>query len=256
VSGLTLALAQGTLAGYLLAVARVAGFVLVAPPFNTRSVPAQARAAVVLALALPLTAWTTDGAPPLDSSDMLLRSVLQLLLGAVLGFLALITVATLQVIGDVLDLVGGFSLSLALDPMQLVQTSVLGRLNQLLAVVLLFVTDGHLIVVQGLVRSLRVMPQPELSLPDVARTITGDIGVMLLGAIQVAAPLVAASLIADVALGLLTKAAPALNAFALGFPLKILLTLLMAGLVISQMPDVLHTMVERAEAGMLHLTGG
>lgn len=255
-SGLTLALAQGTLAGYLLAVARVAGFVLVAPPFNTRSVPAQARAAVVLALALPLTAWTTDGAPPLDSSDMLLRSVLQLLLGAVLGFLALITVATLQVIGDVLDLVGGFSLSLALDPMQLVQTSVLGRLNQLLAVVLLFVTDGHLIVVQGLVRSLRVMPQPELSLPDVARTITGDIGVMLLGAIQVAAPLVAASLIADVALGLLTKAAPALNAFALGFPLKILLTLLMAGLVISQMPDVLHTMVERAEAGMLHLTGG
>jgi len=256
VSGLTLALAQGTLAGYLLAVARVAGFVLVAPPFNTRSVPAQARAAVVLALALPLTAWTTDGAPALDSADMLLRSVLQLLLGAVLGFLALITVATLQVIGDVLDLVGGFSLSLALDPMQLVQTSVLGRLNQLLAVVLLFVTDGHLIVVQGLVRSLRVMPQPELSLPDVARTITGDIGVMLLGAIQVAAPLVAASLIADVALGLLTKAAPALNAFALGFPLKILLTLLMAGLVISQMPDVLHTMVERAEAGMLHLTGG
>jgi flagellar biosynthesis protein FliR len=256
VSGLTLAVAQGTLAGYLLAMARVAGFVLVAPPFNTRSVPMQARAAVVLAVALPLTAWTTDGAPALDSASMLLWTVLQLLMGAVLGFLVLVAVAAVQAVGDLLDLVGGFSLSLALDPLQLVQTSVLGRLNQLLAVVLLFVTDGHLIVLQGLIRSLQVMPRPTFSIADVASTITSDVGVMMLAAVQVAAPLVAASLLADIALGLLTKAAPALNAFALGFPLKILITLLMAGLVMSQMPDLLHTMIERAGGGMLRLTGG
>jgi len=58
VSGLTLSLGETTLAAYLLAVARVAGFVLVAPPFNSRSVPAQVRAIAALAIALPLSTWT------------------------------------------------------------------------------------------------------------------------------------------------------------------------------------------------------
>jgi flagellar biosynthetic protein FliR len=201
VSGLTLAVAQGTLAGYLLAMARVAGFVLVAPPFNTRSVPMQARAAVVLrrgaaADRLDHGRRTCAGLGQHAALDRAAAAD-----GAVLGFLVLVAVAAVQAVGDLLDLVGGFSLSLALDPLQLVQTSVLGRLNQLLAVVLLFVTDGHLIVLQGLIRSLQVMPRPTFSIADVASTITSDVGVMMLAAVQVAAPLVAASLLADIALG-------------------------------------------------------
>jgi len=197
-----------------------------------------------------------DGAPPLASGDLMLRMLLQILLGGILGYLVLLAVASVQMIGDLLDVVGGFSLSMALDPLQMVQTSIMGRIHQLAAVTLLFVTDGHLMVLQGLARSVQLMPQPNLSWDEVGRAVTADVAGMFLAALQVAAPLIAATLIADIALGLLTRAAPALNAFSLGFPLKILLTLLLAGLVVAQLPDVLRVTISHAASTMVRLSGG
>jgi flagellar biosynthesis protein FliR len=256
VTGLSLSLGEGTLAGYLIALARVAGFVLVAPPFNTRSVPPMARGGVALVLAVPLSTWTVPGAPRLDSGELMLRSLTQVLLGAILGYLVALAVAAVQAIGDLLDVVGGFSMSVAMDPLMLVQISVMGRIHQLVAVTLLFVTDGHLMVLQGLARSVQLMPDPHLNWDQVGRAVTADVAGMFVAALQVAAPLVAATLVADIALGLLTRAAPALNAFSLGFPLKILLTLMLAGLVIAQLPDVLRATVSHATGTILELTGG
>ena len=59
-----------------------------------------------------------------------------------------------------------------------------------------------------------------------------DVTGLVSAALQIAAPIMAAMLVADVSLGLLTRAAPALNAFALAFPLKILFTLLLVGFVV------------------------
>ena len=255
-SGLTLSLGETTVAAYLLAAARVAGFVLVAPPFNSRSVPAQVRAIVALAIALPLSTWTARNAPDLNSIELALDGVLQIVVGMTLGFLVLMAVSALQAAGDLLDVVGGFSLSLSLDPLQLIQTSIMGRLHQLVAVTLLFASDGHLLVMQGLARSVQLMPQPRLSWQAVASMVTHDVSGMFLSAVQVVAPLVAVTLIADVALGLLTRAAPALNAFALGFPLKILLTLLLAGLVVTQLPDLMSSMAHQVADAMVQMAGG
>jgi len=182
--------------------------------------------------------------------------VLQIVFGMTLGFLVLMAVSALQAAGDLLDVVGGFSLSLSLDPLQLIQTSIMGRIHQLVAVTLLFATDGHLLVMQGLARSVQLMPQPRLSWQAVASMVTHDVSGMFLSAVQVVAPLVAVTLIADVALGLLTRAAPALNAFALGFPLKILLTLLLAGLVVTQLPDLMSSMVHQVSDAMVQIAGG
>ena len=66
----------------------------------------------------------------------------------------LIAVATIQSVGELLDLVGGFTLSVALDPMLMVQSSVLGRLHQLTAAAVLFATGGHLMVLHGLARTM------------------------------------------------------------------------------------------------------
>lgn len=256
VSGAQLEIGESVLAGYLLAVARIGGFVLVAPPFNTRSVPARARVGVALAMAVPLSAFVGDGAPALASSALLLQMVLQVFVGVSLGFLVTVAVATLQSIGELIDVVGGFNLSMAMDPLLLVQTSVIGRLHQLVAVTVLFASDGHLMVLHGLARSMQVMPQPTLSIADTVRVVADDVSGLMLAAVQVAGPVIAAMLVADVALGLLTRAAPALNAFSLGFPLKILLTLLLAGLVVAQLPELLRHLVETSVGTMLRLTGG
>jgi flagellar biosynthetic protein FliR len=256
VSGLQVALGESTLAAYLLALARTAGFVLVSPPFNTRTVPMQVRAGTAIVLALPLTAAMTTTSPSLTSTWLLLQLVSQVLTGLALGFFVLAAVATLQSVGDIFDAVGGFQMSMALDPLMLVQSSVLGRLYQLLTVTLLFVTDGHLLVIQGLARSVQAMPTPTMSWNDVAAAITADLAGVVSGAVEIAAPVMAAMLVADVALGLMTRAAPALNAFALGFPLKIALSLILVSLMVVRVPSTLQTLVQHALVPVLRLSGG
>ena len=63
-------------------------------------------------------------------------------------------------LGDLIDVVGGFTMTLGMDPLLMVQTSVMGRLHQLVAITLLFVGDGHILVIQGLSRSVQLDPDP------------------------------------------------------------------------------------------------
>ncbi len=254
-TGLQLAVGENAVAAFLLAVARTAGFVLVTPPFSTRTIPGRVKAGLAVALALPLSAYLEPTAPDLGSTAIVLQVVLQMFMGVTLGFFVLVAVATIQAVGDLLDLVGGFSLSIAMDPLLMVQSSVLGRLHQLVAITLLFVTDGHLMILHGLARSVQVMPQPAVDWEGLAAAVTRDVGGLLLGALQIAAPVVAAMLVADVGLGLLTRAAPALNAFALSMPLKILFTLLLLGLVVTRLPEALEQLVEHAVLTGLDLVG-
>lgn len=229
-----LSFAMLTLSGYLLALARTVGFILVAPPFNTRAIPRQVRASFAVALAIPMSTWTTRNPPELGSGLMIGQMLLQMLLGLALGFFVLMAVAAIQTIGDLIDLAGGFSITQGLDPLSMVQSSVMGRLHQLIAITLLFVTEGHLVILRGLSRTFEVSPLARLNLAQVAETLTQMLSTMLLSAIQITAPILAALLVADVALGLLTRAAPALNAFALAFPLKIVLSLFLIGLILVQ----------------------
>jgi len=244
------------LSGFMLALSRTAGFVLVAPPFNTRGVPGQARAGVAIALAVPLSTWTIPSAPALDSGDLITRSLLELITGAALGALVMLAVAAIQTVGDLIDVAGGFSISAGLDPLLMVQSSVMGRLHQLVALTLLFIGNGHLVVLQGLSRSFQLMPQAGLDWDQVAASISAGVAGMFLAAVQITAPIMAALFIADVGLGLLTRAAPALNAFSLAFPLKISLSLMLIGLVLTQIPGALGHLIEQASMSIIRLSGG
>jgi flagellar biosynthetic protein FliR len=249
-------IASATIAGYLLALGRTVGFILVAPPFNTRAVPAQIRAVLALALAVPLCTWTSVDPPTLGSNEFIVQSFLQMAMGVALGFFVMLAVAAIQTIGDLIDVAGGFSISIGNDPLLLVQSSVMGRLHQLIAITLLFVGDGHLVVLQGLSRSFQLMPSPKINLESVAQAVTTGVSGLFLSAIQITAPILAALLIADLALGLLTRAAPALNAFSVAFPLKIMLSLLLIGLILTQIPGALSHYVEHAADIMLNMSGG
>lgn len=255
-TGLQLSVGETTIAAYLLAAARTAGFVLVAPPFNTKALPGRARGVAALVLALPLTGAMATSRPELSSLLLPLQLLAQLFMGLTLGYLVMAAVATVQSVGSILDMIGGFQMSMGLDPLMMTQTAVMGRLHQLLAVTLLFAGDGHLMIVQGLARSAQLMPVPAMSWEALGNTVTSAAAGVLLGAVQIAAPVMATMLIVDVTLGLLTRAAPALNAFALGFPLKILFTLLLSGLVISRIPGALDALVRRAVAAGVALYGG
>jgi flagellar biosynthetic protein FliR len=79
---------------------------------------------------------------------------------------------------------------------------------------------------------------------------------MFLAALQIAGPMVAVLLLADIALALLTRAAPALNVFAIGFPVKIMVTLVLLGLTFPLLPSALDTLMKHAVEAMTALRSG
>lgn len=250
------ALGADTLLAFLLATVRAGAWLVVAPPFNGRSIPAPVKALLAVAFALPMTSHLAGHLPPIDMPSILGAVVVQVAVGAGLGFVVYLLMAAIQAAGSLIDLFGGFTLASAFDPLSLSQTAVFGRLHQFLTVLLLLVTDAHLIVLQGFFRSYEAIPlDGSLPMSSLSSALVVGMGGFFVAALEIAAPLIGVLFLADVGLGLLTKVAPSLNAFQLGFPLKILMTLLLAGLTFPLLPGFVAELARRATAVISGLVG-
>jgi flagellar biosynthetic protein FliR len=241
----------------LLGAARTGAFMALAPPFNSRLIPVQVKALLSIGLTLPLFPYLRGSMPSLETSDIIFSAAMQIFIGAALGFMVLMLFSALQAAGDILDLFGGFTLAAAYDPLSFNQSSVFGRLYNLVAVTILFGTQGHLLVLRGLLQTFRTMPlNMTFSLETFSRLLLKGIAELLLSALQIAGPLVAVLFLTDVAFGLLNRVAPALNAFQLGFPAKIFLLMMLSGLAITALPKVIEALVDKAVTAVVQLTGG
>lgn len=241
----------------VLATVRVSAWLLVCPPLNSRLIPAPVKALLSLAMALAMAPLLTDSVPALETSAIIVSAAEQVVVGAALGFITALFFAAIQAAGDLLDLFGGFTLAFAFDPLSQSQSSVFGRFYNLMAVTLLFASNGHLLVLRGFLQSFETLPLTgTLSLQTLSNLLTEGIGEMFLAAVQIAGPLIAILFLTDVAFGLLNRVAPALNAFALGFPAKILITLALAGTAILVLPKALERLIETAVAAVVAIAGG
>ncbi|HVI34990.1 MAG TPA: flagellar biosynthetic protein FliR [Gaiellales bacterium] len=247
-----------TLVGLLLATARAAGFVLLAPPFNSRIIPATVKGALALALSVALLDKVTAGLPAAPTPGFIVvGAVTEVAIGAGLGFIVQVLFTAVQMAGDIIDVTGGFSLQPAYDPLAMTMTSNVGRLHYMLASTLLFTSGGHLMLVRGFATSYEGLPVGGTVPTDqLAGVLMTALGMMFLAALQIAGPMVAVLLLADVALALLSRAAPALNIFQLGFPVKIMLTLTLLGLTFPLLPPALDTLIEHATRAIVSLKGG
>jgi flagellar biosynthesis protein FliR len=250
-------ISTASLTALLLASVRAAAWLVVCPPFNSRIVPAPVKALLAVALSLPLVPDLADQVPALDAGALLVAGVEQAVVGVALGFVTAIFFAAIQAAGDLIDTFGGFSLSFAFDPMSASQSSVFGRFYNLVAVTLLFITDGHQMVLRGFLQSYQTLPlDGTLSLARLGAVLSHGLPAMFLAALQIAGPLIAVLFLTDVAFGLLNRVAPALNAFALGFPAKILITLLLGGTALAALPNALEGLIGRAVQAVLSVAGG
>lgn len=247
----------GELLAVILAAIRASAWLLVCPPFNSRLIPGQVKALLSVALALPMAPHLKGDLPSLQTSALVVSAAEQVAVGAALGFITALLFAALQAAGDLIDVFGGFTLAFAFDPLSQSQSSIFGRFYNLMAVTLLFASNGHQLVLRGFLQSYRTLPLNEtLSLKTLSHLLTEGIGEMFLSAVQIAGPLIAVLFLTDVAFGLLNRVAPALNAFSLGFPAKIFLTLSLAGTAIAVLPRVLDTIVTKAVSAVVQIAGG
>jgi len=240
---------------------RIRRFAYNPPPFSTRTIPSRVKVGFAFALALAAAPQLGDQRIPVnDTAAFVGAIVLQVVAGVLLGFLAMLILSSLQAAGSLIDLFGGFTMDSSYDPLSNAQSSVFGRFHQLMATTLLFAIDGHLILVRGFLASFDAVPAETIQWNGLARLVTQDVGVFFLAAIEMAGPLVAVMFVSEVALGMLSKAAPQMNVFQLGFPLKIFLTLLLIGGTFTAMPEALGALVETVlrswGAGMRMLPGG
>jgi flagellar biosynthetic protein FliR len=246
-----------TLAALLLGTARATGFVVLAPPFNSRSIPMPVKGAFALALSLLLSTQIAPTLPEITTGYLLVTAVTEALIGAALGFVVQVLFTAVQMAGDLIDVTGGFSLQPAYDPLAMTQNASIGRLHYLLASTLLFTSGGHLMIVKGFATSYQGMPVGgNVPADQLGSVLIHAFSMMFLAALQIAGPMVAVLLLADVALALLSRAAPALNIFSFGFPVKILLTLTMLGLTFPLLPPALDALIEQAARAMVSLRSG
>ncbi|GAA2697049.1 MULTISPECIES: flagellar biosynthetic protein FliR [Actinoplanes] len=241
----------------LLGACRTGAWMAVCPPFNSRLIPGPVKALLSVGLTLPMTPYLRDTVPSMETPALIFSVIMQVFVGVGLGFVTALLFAALQAAGDLLDLFGGFTLAMAYDPLGMSQNAVFGRFYNLIAITLLFASDGHQLILRGFLQSFKTLPlDTTFSVETFTKLLVSGIGEMFLSALQIAGPLICVLFLADVSLGLLNRVAPALNAFQLGFPIKIFLVVTLSGLAIGMLPGALHTLVERAVSAVVQLSGG
>ncbi|GAA3652376.1 flagellar biosynthetic protein FliR [Nocardioides ginsengisoli] len=244
------------LSALLLASVRVVAWLAVVPPFASRGIPAMAK--VVLALGLSLTMAPTLATQDLPSTtpELVLATSAQALIGLAMGYVTMLLFSAVGAAGSLIDLFGGFALASAWDPLAMNQNTVFGRFHQILATALLVVSGGHLLVVGGLLSTFKYLPLT--GMPDISNwdgVLVTAFSMFFTVAVQMALPMIAVLFVADLALALLTKVAPQLNALSVMFPAKVGLTLLLLGLSFPMLPQALDRLVRLANEAMASMAG-
>lgn len=232
-------------AGLFLALARVAGFA-VASPLLSRTFPPIGRLAFTIAVGASLTV-------PVDATGSLATllgaGLLNVAVGLALGWLTGVIFLLFNVTGATIDFGSGLAVSQVLDPMTGDQSAVFGRWLPLTAMALLLVTGGLPVVVAGLARSVRAIPLDGSAAfhPDLAVYAGQQVSALMFTGIELALPLIATLLVAEVLLGLASRLVPQFNVFLLGLPAKIWITLAVMSLLVLRFPAATGNVLEHID---------
>ena len=213
---------------------RIGACLMVAPVFGASYVPPRLRLILAGALTLavaPLLPAITD--VPLLSAAGALVTLQQMLIGAALGFALQMVFDALALGGQLLANGMGLGFAFNLDPLRGVTTPALGQLYVVLGTLTFLALDGHLALISTLVDSFKGLPIGESGLDPARLRGLADWGSMLFsGALRIALPGVTALLVINLAFGVMSRAAPALNLFAVGLPVTLIfgLSIVMFGM--------------------------
>jgi flagellar biosynthesis protein FliR len=219
-------------AGFILVLARISPLFLLAPLFSSKMVPARARGVIAVALTVGIAplALHAGGRIPIDAfaySALLLK---ELLVGLAFSFSLGALFAALSAAGSFADAVVGFSFGSLIDPITGNQGGVLNQVYAMFGLLIFVAINGDGWVIEGLSRSYDAIPLT--GTPDIG-SLTQGASVAFSGifaaAVEICAPVLLAMLLTDAAFGLVSRVMPSLNVFAVGFPAKVTVGLLLIG---------------------------
>ncbi len=216
---------------------RVGSCFMVAPAFSAQFVPARIRVVLAGAVALIIAPLVPTPPPvaPLSAAGLIITAQ-QVVIGAALGFCLRVVFDAVTLGGQLLANSMGLSFAYNIDPQHGAQTPVLGQLYSLLVIMSFFALNGHLRLIEMLADGFRTLPVGASGLgSDELWTIVQWGSALFAGALSVALPGVTALLIVNLAFGVMSRAAPTLNLFAVGLPISLVFGL---GIVLLGLPTV------------------
>lgn len=237
---------------------RVGGLVLMAPILGAVFVPMRLRVliAAVLAVAmLPVVAGVPTYSPL--SPQGILTIAQELVVGATLGFILKLAVEAAVFAGQVVSMGMGLSFATVVDPQQS-GIPLLGRLYIIIATLLLLATNAHLALIAVLAESFTLLPLGAGGItPADGHDIARFASLMFTGAMRLALPAVVSILMVNVAFGVISRAAPTLNLFAVGFPITLMMGFIVMLLGVRSHGAVWDAQFAEAFSMLSHvLTGG
>lgn len=203
---------------------RILAMLATAPVFNNQALPRRIRlaAGLVITLALAPTLPAAPNQTPVEMGSFLTLAAVarEFTIGAAIGFAIRLTFSAIDLAGDLIGLQMGLSFALFYDPQAAGQSSVLDQFLGLMTTLIFLALNGHLLLIDVLAHSFEWLPPggTQLSAGGFMAIVKSGIVIFSAG-LLIALPAVAALLITNIALGVLTRAAPQLNLFALGFPI-------------------------------------
>lgn len=214
---------EGWLSLLAFPMARILGFVGAAPVFGNNAVPRRIKLVVGLAVTMGVLPVVTATPPEaIDSWAGILILFQQTLIGIAMGLVLRVVFAALDLMGEIISLQMGLSFATFFDPVAGGQTAVVGEFLTLIATLVFLSLNGHLLMIDALARSFEWLPVSATLPHKGGWLVLARFGASIFASgLLMALPIVTALLITNIALGVLTRAAPQLNLFAIGFPITL-----------------------------------
>lgn len=221
-------LAAGELVGFILVLARVTPLFVIAPLFSSSLIPPRVRGIIAVGISIGLTPIAMHGqhipSQPLLVAELVIEG---LLVGFGFAFTLSILLAAVETAGAMIDVVSGFSYGELINPMTGQNGAVISRFYSLVGTMIFLVIGGEAWTLRGLGRTFQLVPLtngPRMSslIGGAEQAFAG----LFTSALEIAGPVLVALLITDVAFGVVSRVVPQLNVFAVGFPVKVAVALL------------------------------
>jgi len=244
---------------FFLVLARVIPLFVLAPMFSSSMVPARVRTVIAVALAIGLEPVAAAGrhlpSAPVPIAGLVLE---QLLIGGALAFAMAAVFAAVQAAGTFLDATAGFSFGAQLNPLTGTQDATLTRLYTMVGTAVFVAVGGDAWVLRGLAKTFSLAPLGSgVSITNISTGSLSAFGSIFAAAIEVAAPVMLAVLVTDIAFGMVSRVVPQLNVFAVGFPVKIGVAVIMVTATLPFMTGWLTTQLAGGVGiALRELTGG
>jgi flagellar biosynthetic protein FliR len=251
-------LAGNQLAGFILVLARITPLFFLAPLFSSSMIPPRVRGVIAVALAIGLAPVALHGQHvPSDALALAGLVVEGMLVGFGFAFGLAALLAAVQSAGAFADIAAGFSFGGMIDPMNGNQSAVLSQFYSLTGTLIFLVIGGDAWVLRGLARTFELVPLT--AAPQISSLVSGAehaFATIFTSAVEIAAPVMIALLITDAAFGVVSRVVPQLSVFAVGFPTKVVVAILVVGaslpFLAGWLSDQLSTSVAAA-LGALHV---